>query len=168
MFSVRMLSHGQKRVWRYVEEGSLLKLKSYLRKHRDLDVNFSQGKRQRSPLHLACELGDDAALRLLLKHGADVLQKDRKGNTALHTAANRALKYGKIGIKLETHTLLLNCILQFVVRRSLFSCLRVSAYDDLVVPLKKSCPQALNAPNSAGVTPEDLLNWIKHKEVLQT
>lgn len=97
-----MLSHGQKRVWRYVEEGSLLKLKTYLRKHRDLDVNFSQGKRQRSPLHLACELGDDAALRLLLKHGADVLQKDRKGNTALHTAANRALKYGKIGIRFES------------------------------------------------------------------
>ncbi|XP_040914872.1 NF-kappa-B inhibitor-like protein 1 [Toxotes jaculatrix] len=129
-----MLSHEQKRVWRYVEEGSLLKLKSYLRKHRDLDVNFSQGRRQRSPLHLACCLGDDAALRLLLKHGADVLQRNRKGDTALHTAANRALKHGK------------------------------TAYDDLVVPLKKSCPEAMTAPNSAGVTPQDLLNWMKHTE----
>lgn len=89
----------------------MLKLKSYLRKHRDLDVNFSQGKRQRSPLHLACELGDDATLRLLLKHGADVLQKDRKGNTALHTAANRALKYGKTGIKLEASKLLLTYVI---------------------------------------------------------
>lgn len=75
----------------------MLSLKSYLRKHRDLDVNFSQGKRERSPLQLACSLGDDAVLRLLLKHGADVLQKDRKGDTALHVACNRALKYGQAG-----------------------------------------------------------------------
>ncbi|XP_044031084.1 NF-kappa-B inhibitor-like protein 1 [Siniperca chuatsi] len=132
-----MVSHKQKKVWKYVEEGSLLKLKSYLRKHRDLDVNFSQGRRERSPLHLACCLGDDAVLRLLLEHGADVLQKDRKGDTALHTAVNRALKRGR------------------------------TAYDDLVVPLKKSCPQAMNAPNSAGVTPEDLLKWMKHTETAE-
>ncbi|KAM9735126.1 NF-kappa-B inhibitor-like protein 1 [Menidia menidia] len=129
-----MVSHRQARVWRYVEEGSLLKLKSYLRKHPDLDVNFTQGKRQRSPLQLACSLEDDAVLRLLLKHGADVLQKDRKGDTALHVAANRALKHGK------------------------------TVYDDLVVPLKKSCPEALTVPNRAGVTPQDLLNWMKQTE----
>lgn len=92
-----MVSKKQKRVWRYVDEGSLLKLKSYLKKHRDLDVNFSQGRRQRSPLHLACCLGDDAVLRLLLKHGADVLRTDHRGDTALHTAVNRALKHGKTG-----------------------------------------------------------------------
>uniref|UniRef100_A0A8C7YIK1 NF-kappa-B inhibitor-like protein 1 n=1 Tax=Oryzias sinensis TaxID=183150 RepID=A0A8C7YIK1_9TELE len=118
-----MVSRRQVRVWKYVEEGSCLKLKSYLRKHRDLDLNFSQGKRQRSPLHLACSLGDDAVLRLLLQHGADVLQTDRRGDTPLHTAANRALKL---------------------------------AYDDLVVPLKKACPEALNASNRTGVTPLDL------------
>uniref|UniRef100_UPI0037E8F1F2 NF-kappa-B inhibitor-like protein 1 n=1 Tax=Semicossyphus pulcher TaxID=241346 RepID=UPI0037E8F1F2 len=129
-----MVSKKQRRLWRYVEEGSLLKLKSYLRKHRDLDINFSQGKRERSPLHLACSLGDDAVLRLLLKHGADVLKRDRKGDTALHTAVNRALKHGK------------------------------TAYDDLVVPLKKSCPEAMNASNNAGVTPEDLLKWMKRTE----
>lgn len=39
------------------------------------------------------------------------------------------------------------------------------AYDDLVVPLKKSCPEAFNAVNNAGITPEDLLTWMKHKEV---
>ncbi|XP_078018188.1 NF-kappa-B inhibitor-like protein 1 isoform X2 [Epinephelus lanceolatus] len=132
-----MVSRKQKRVWKYVEEGSVLRLKSYLRKHRDLDVNFSQGKRERSPLHLACCLGDDAVLRLLLKHGADVLQRDRKGDTALHVAVNRALKHGK------------------------------TAYDDLVVPLKKSCPEALNASNRAGVTPQDLLNWSKHTETAE-
>ncbi|XP_049908737.1 NF-kappa-B inhibitor-like protein 1 [Epinephelus moara] len=132
-----MVSRKQKRVWKYVEEGSVLRLKSYLRKHRDLDVNFSQGKRERSPLHLACCLGDDAVLRLLLKHGADVLQRDRKGDTALHVAVNRALKHGK------------------------------TAYDDLVVPLKKSCPEALNASNRAGVTPQDLLNWSKQTETAE-
>lgn len=115
-----------------MEEGSLLKLKSYLRKHRDLDLSFSQGKRERSPLHQACRRGDDAVLRLLLKHGADVLHKDRKGDTALHAAANRALKHGSL------------------------------AYDELVVPLQKKCPEAMNVPNNAGVTPEDLLKWMKH------
>lgn len=74
-----------------------MSLKSYLRKHRDLDLNFSQGKRERSPLHLACDRGDDAVLRLLLLHGADVLRKDRKGDTALHVAVNRALKDGRTG-----------------------------------------------------------------------
>lgn len=92
-----MLSPRQKRVWRYVEEGDLLTLKSYLRRHRDLDVNFSRGKRERSPLHRACSRGDDALLRLLLRHGADVLRKDRRGDTALHVAANRALKEGRNG-----------------------------------------------------------------------
>ncbi|XP_074546636.1 NF-kappa-B inhibitor-like protein 1 [Halichoeres trimaculatus] len=129
-----MVSRKQKRLWKYVEEGSLLKLKSYLKKHRDVSVNFTQGKRERSPLHLACYLGDDAVLRLLLKHGADVLQRDRKGDTALHTAVTRALKYGK------------------------------TTYNDLVVPLTKSCPEAIGAPNKAGVTPEDLLKWLKQKE----
>lgn len=75
----------------------MLSLKSYLRKHRDLDVNFSKGKRERSPLHLACHHWDDAILRLLLKHGANVLRKDRKGDTPLHVAVNRALKDGKMG-----------------------------------------------------------------------
>ncbi|KAF6725963.1 NF-kappa-B inhibitor-like protein 1 [Oryzias melastigma] len=133
-----MVSRRQARVWKYVDEGSFLKLKSYLRKHRDLDLNFSQGKRQRSPLHLACSLGDDAVLRLLLQHGADVLQKDRRGDTALHTAANRALKLGK------------------------------RAYDDLVVPLRKACPEALNATNRTGVTPLDLLSWMKQSEGAET
>ena len=77
----------------------MLSLKSYLRKHRDLDVNFSQGKRERSPLHLACYQGDDAVLRLLLIHGADVLRKDRKGDTPLHVAVNRALKCGETGTR---------------------------------------------------------------------
>ncbi|KAM3874303.1 NF-kappa-B inhibitor-like protein 1 [Diretmus argenteus] len=128
------VSRRQRRVWKYVEEGNVLKLKSYMRKHADIEINFSQGKKQRSPLHLACSLGDDAVLRLLLKHGADVLLKDRKGDTPLHTAANRALKHGR------------------------------RAYDDLVVPLRTSCPEAMESQNHAGITPQDLLQWMRHAE----
>ncbi|XP_048091978.1 NF-kappa-B inhibitor-like protein 1 isoform X1 [Alosa alosa] len=126
-----MVSRRQKRLWRYVEEGSLLKLKSYLRKHSDLTPNFSQGKRMRTPLHLVCCHGDDAILRVLMKHGADPLQKDKNGNTALHAAVKRALKHGK------------------------------RAYDDLVVPLREKCPDALDVPNKTGVTPRDMLEWVK-------
>lgn len=40
----------------------------------------------------------------------------------------------------------------------------VLAYDDLVVPLKKACPEALNASNRTGVTPLDLLSWMNMKQ----
>lgn len=92
-----MATRKQKKMIRYVEDSSLMKLKSYFRKHSDLDVNFSQGKKRRTPLHLVCSLRDDAILRLLLKYGANILQKDKKGDTPLPIAANKALKHGKIG-----------------------------------------------------------------------
>ncbi|XP_028318927.1 NF-kappa-B inhibitor-like protein 1 [Gouania willdenowi] len=133
-----MVSRQQRRVWRYVEEGSLTKLKSYLRKHRDLDVNFIRGRKQRSPLHLACSLEDVAILRLLLRHGADVLLTNHRGDTVLHTAVNKALKRGRI------------------------------AYEDLVVPLKNSCPEALHIENRAGITPQDLLDWRKQSQSTET
>ncbi|KAJ8286294.1 hypothetical protein GJAV_G00036810 [Gymnothorax javanicus] len=128
-----MAARHQKRVLRYVEGGSLLKLKSYLRKH-PVDLNFCEGRKRRGPLHLACSLGDDAVLRLLLKSGADPLQRDRHGDTPLHLAAKKALKRGK------------------------------RAYDDLVVPLQKSCPVAMETPNKAGVTPKDLLQWMREDQ----
>ncbi|XP_056322704.1 NF-kappa-B inhibitor-like protein 1 [Danio aesculapii] len=129
-----MEKRKQKKVMRYVEEGSLMKLKSFLRKHRDLELNFTQGKKRRSPLHVICSHGDDAILRLLLKHGADPLQTDRNGDTPLHLAVKRALKHGK------------------------------RAYDDLVVPLQKNCPESMDISNKAGVTPHDLLQWMKKPE----
>ncbi|KAJ8346716.1 hypothetical protein SKAU_G00281170 [Synaphobranchus kaupii] len=129
-----MVSQRQKRVLRYVEEGSLLKLKSYLRKHPDVELNFSGGRKGRGPLHLACTLGDDGVLRLLLKNGADPLHRDRNGDTPLHLAVKRALKRGK------------------------------RAYDDLVVPLQKSCPIAMETPNKAGITPKYLLQWLREDQ----
>lgn len=126
-----MVSRRQKKLWKYVEEGSLMKLKSYLRRHSDLSVNLAQGKRMRTPLHFVCQHGDDAILRLLLQHGADPLKRDKHGNTALHSAAKRALRHGK------------------------------RAYDDLFIPLLDKCPAALDAHNKAGVTPQDMLQWLK-------
>lgn len=41
----------------------------------------------------------------------------------------------------------------------------MSGYEDLVVPLQRSCPQALRAANDAGVTPEDLLSWMERRQV---
>ncbi|XP_027031183.1 NF-kappa-B inhibitor-like protein 1 [Tachysurus fulvidraco] len=130
---VLMASRQQKKLRRYVDEGNLLKLKSYLRKHRDADVNFTQGKRRRGLLHRVCSQGNDALLRLLLKHGADPLLTDRKGDTALHLAARKALKHGQ------------------------------TDYDDLVVPLSKHCPAALSVLNNSGVTPQDLLQGLSFK-----
>lgn len=52
-----------------------------------------------------------------------------------------------------------SCMLTFVFAYLL-------AYDDLFWPLKTSCPAALTAPNKAGVTPEDMLEWMKFTEVI--
>ena len=160
-----MLSHTQKRVLKYVEAGSFLKLKSYLRKHKDVDVNFSQGKKERTPLHVSCSRGDDLVLRLLLKHGAEVLRKDRKGDTVLHIAANRALKHGRTGESPWWYYLILKSAGDQTDLFNLCLVFVSSAYEDLVIPLRNSCPEAMQAPNSAGVTPEDLLQWMKDDQV---
>lgn len=41
-----------------------------------------------------------------------------------------------------------------------------TAYDDLVVPLQRNCPEAMDVSNKAGVTPRDLLQWMKPEQVL--
>ncbi|XP_069491078.1 NF-kappa-B inhibitor-like protein 1 [Ambystoma mexicanum] len=121
-----MASRKQQKLLRYVEEGSVLKLKSYLRKHRSVNLNFA-ARKGRTPLHLACALLDDAVVHLLLKHGASPLNQDHRGNTALHVAAKKAACNGK------------------------------RVYEDLVVPLKRHSPAAMNITNHAGKTPGDLL-----------
>lgn len=89
-----MASRKQQKILRYVEEGSVLKLKAYLRKHQGMDLNFAVRK-GRTLLHLACTLEDDAVVRLLLKYSADPLRQDHRGNTALHLAAKVAAAKGK-------------------------------------------------------------------------
>lgn len=159
-----MVSHRQKHVWSYVEEGKLLRLKMYFGKHRDLNVNFSHGRRERSPLHLACSLEDDAIVQLLLKQGADVLLQDRKGNTALHVAANRAVKHGKTGnvvVELSSHTIKDVSFCRILT----FDSFVFAAYLDLVVPLITVCPEAMNVPNNDGVTPKAILDRMKREKV---
>ncbi|XP_029434849.1 NF-kappa-B inhibitor-like protein 1 [Rhinatrema bivittatum] len=131
--SKTLMSRKQKKLYRYLEEGSILKLKSYLRKHHGLSVNFSLRK-GRTLLHAACALCDDAMVRVLLKHGADPLLQDHRGNTALHVAARQAAKRGQ------------------------------RVYEDLVVLLKKHCPAALEVINRDGKTPCDLLQQLETKE----
>ncbi|XP_078422582.1 NF-kappa-B inhibitor-like protein 1 [Cetorhinus maximus] len=125
-----MVSRKQEKLLRYVEEGSVLKLKSYLRKHRGLAVTFA-GRKGRSPLHVACARRDDVAARLLLKHGADPLTQDQKGNTPLHLAAREAVKKGG------------------------------RVFEDLVVPLRNCCPAAMDVLNEDGVSARDWLRSMK-------
>ncbi|XP_072331856.1 NF-kappa-B inhibitor-like protein 1 isoform X2 [Scyliorhinus torazame] len=128
-----MVSRKQGKLLRYVEDGDVPKLKSYLRKHAGLSVAFA-GRRGRSPLHVACAQRDDIAMRLLLKHGADPLSQDRKGNTPLHLAAREAVKKG------------------------------ARVFEDLVVPLRKCCPGAMDVPNGDGVSPRDVLQSMKKQQ----
>lgn len=53
-----------------------------------------------------------------------------------------------------------------IVLSILFNILNtVTDYDDLVVPLRKHCPAALDVPNKAGVTPYDLLQGVSFAQV---
>ncbi|XP_062904138.1 NF-kappa-B inhibitor-like protein 1 isoform X3 [Mobula hypostoma] len=121
-----MFSRKQKRLLRYVEEGSIPKLKSYLRKHRLLPVSFT-GRKGRTPLHVACKRREGTAARLLLRHGADPMIRDQRGNTPLHLAAREAVRKGK------------------------------RVYEDLVEPLRKCCPAAMDVLNEDGLTPREIL-----------
>ncbi|XP_069775583.1 NF-kappa-B inhibitor-like protein 1 isoform X2 [Narcine bancroftii] len=125
-WAVAMLSRKQRKLLRYVEDGSVPKLKSYLHKHRQLAVTFT-GRKGRTPLHVACARREGAAARLLLRHGADPMIQDQGGNTPLHLAARVAARKGE------------------------------QAYEDLVVPLSKYCPAAMDVLNEDGVTPREIL-----------
>jgi hypothetical protein len=52
----------------------------------DVNVNISDTRNQRAPLHQACIGGDSRAVRVLMSNGADVDCKDTYGNTPLHYA----------------------------------------------------------------------------------
>ncbi|XP_078063714.1 NF-kappa-B inhibitor-like protein 1 isoform X1 [Mustelus asterias] len=92
------------------------------------------GRRGRTPLHVACARRDHITARLLLRHGADPTSQDQKGNTPLHLAAREARRKG----------------------------LRV--FEDLVVPLRKCCPAAMDVLNGEGVSPRDMLRPITKQQ----
>ncbi|XP_075440312.1 LOW QUALITY PROTEIN: NF-kappa-B inhibitor-like protein 1 [Ascaphus truei] len=114
------------RALRYVQRGDVLRLKSYLRRHRALRLDRPMPG-GRSLLHVACAPPADACALLLLRRGADPLGADGAGDNALHVAAREVERGGR-----RVHT-------------------------DLVVPLLRRCPQAMDAPNLQGNTPRDIL-----------
>ncbi|XP_044162595.1 NF-kappa-B inhibitor-like protein 1 [Bufo gargarizans] len=110
----------------YIERGDVLRLKSYIRKHRHLRLDHVLPG-GRSLLHAACALRDDACALLLLRKGADPMQRDASGNNALHVAAREVEKGGW------------------------------KVYTDLVVPILKRCPQSIDVADHQGTTPRDIL-----------
>ncbi|KAM9325218.1 NF-kappa-B inhibitor-like protein 1 [Gastrophryne carolinensis] len=81
----------ERRALRYIQRGDVLRLKSYIRKHRhlQLDQPLSEGQ---SLLHAACSTRDNACALLLLRKGADPSRCDAAGNNALHIAAQEVEK----------------------------------------------------------------------------
>ena len=78
----------------YVSQGKVLKVKSFLTKHHKYDLNTAtpcRTQRERTLLHVVCAAGDDAVLRVLLKHGARADVQDSRGDTPLHLALQRVL-----------------------------------------------------------------------------
>ena len=62
--------------------------------HFGCSPNASHEKSGKTPLHMACTLGNLSSLQLLLQRGADPNLQDKKGNSAVHTAilANTDIK----------------------------------------------------------------------------
>lgn len=79
------------RALRYIQKGDVLRLKSYIRRHRHLQLDQPLPSGQ-SLLHTACLMPDNACALLLLRKGADPLQCDAAGNNALHVAAQEMEK----------------------------------------------------------------------------
>lgn len=129
----------QRKVIKHVQSGSLLKLKSLLEKlnekpRQKYNLNFKINDMGRTPLHIACLLGDDAVVRCLLKHGAasDVLDKNK--DTPVHIAAQFILDDGNY-----------------------------EDYKLLIEPLIRKFPQLLSQPNKAGETPAEILLKAREK-----
>lgn len=135
-----MKKFDQHKTIRYIEGGLLLKLKHYIiefeKKNITFSLNFKSGKSKETPLHIACSFGDDAIVRCLIKHGAKVDVKDRRGNSPLHAAA------------------------QFVLDNKMYG-----SYKLLIDPLLKQFPEGLHKKNHEGFTPVDLLNIAKQNHL---
>ena len=88
-----------------VSQGEVCKVRSFLRKHRrdqrsdvlNHRATGDRGHRQRTVAHVASAAGDDAVLRVLLRHGARLDLQDSHGDTPLHLALDRDLHGHKHG-----------------------------------------------------------------------
>uniref|UniRef100_A0A8C5MK02 NF-kappa-B inhibitor-like protein 1 n=1 Tax=Leptobrachium leishanense TaxID=445787 RepID=A0A8C5MK02_9ANUR len=125
-----MSFHRELRALRYIQRGDVLRLKSYIRRHRHLRLDEPLPGGQ-SLLHAACTIRGEACALLLLRKGADPLKRDAGGNNALHVAAMEAEKG------------------------------EWTVYTDLVVPILKRCPKALDVLNHQGTTPRDILRRVE-------
>ncbi|XP_032230282.1 NF-kappa-B inhibitor-like protein 1 [Nematostella vectensis] len=78
----------QEKVFRYVREGRQKRLRSLLKKDKGKGIFLDEflDKRKRTPLHVACYLGEDAIARVLLKSGASLWALDEDSNTPVHLA----------------------------------------------------------------------------------
>ena len=121
------------KLFHYIKTGSLHRVRSLLTKYK-LDLNEIVDDNGRTPLHVACILGDDAVVRLLLEYGAHTEVRDHSDNTPLHLAI-------KSGLEL----------------------LNPNLYQDVVKPLiRASNKNILQFSNSEGQTVDSLLVKLKH------
>lgn len=129
----------QRKVIKHVQSGSLLKLKTLLEKlngktKQNFNLNFKVNDIGRTPLHIACLLGDDAVVRCLLKHGASSSVLDRNRDTPVHIAA------------------------QFIYDDGNYE-----DYKLLIEPLIRKFPELLSLSNKNGDTPSEILLKAREK-----
>lgn len=123
----------QDKLFRYVKEGRIKRIRSVIKKHKEIIFDEVLDSRRRTLLHVACLLGEDSIVRVLINSGASIDVKDSQGNTPLHLALHHALQ-----------------VLTDVI------------YKDLVEPLwQQSSKHLLRLPNDDGETPRKLRKKFK-------
>ena len=131
----------KKKIFTLVQSGQLMKLKHYVdvcRKTRPgFHLNFTSGEMSRTPLHVACLLGDDSMTRFLLNSGASGEIVDRDGDTPLHLAAKFVGEEGNY----VNHKMIID-------------------------PILRNFPDTLNVKNKWKETPNELLQEAKRKHKL--